>query len=112
MRRHSLLFAFLFALLTAGASAQTGKPALQPLPEPPPPPAGYEPDPAEEAVTIVNPEDKVEEFRHNGKPYMIRVTPPHGKPYYLIDKNGNGEWSRHDGPTTNISIPMWVIGTF
>jgi hypothetical protein len=60
------------------------KPAvkLQPLPEPPPPPPGFEPDPAlEPQVTIQRRgSDTIEEFRLNGRLYMIKVTPSHGVP--------------------------------
>lgn len=43
-----------------------------------------------------------------GKLYMVKVTPPHGVPYYLIDKEGNGQMVRHDG-TPELAVPMWVI---
>jgi hypothetical protein len=57
-------------------------------------------------------EDKVEEFRMSGKLYMMKVTPPHGVPYYLIDNAGNGIWSRQDVRDSGLRVPMWVIGTF
>ena len=65
-------------------------PKLEPLPEPPPPPPGLAPDPAlEPQVTITRRgEDKVEEYRVNGKLYAMKVTPPHGVPYFLIDEAG------------------------
>jgi hypothetical protein len=44
---------------------------------------------------------------------MMKVTPPHGVPYYLIDNQGSGSWIRNDAMTGNgLSVPMWVIGTF
>ena len=56
---------------------------------------------------------KVEEFRVNGKLYKIRVTPDNGVPYYLIDQRGDGTFTRMDTPgTPQLSVPMWVIGTF
>ncbi len=108
--RRSLL---LLALLALSASAQQA-PGLQPIPEPPPPPAGMEPDPSmEPQVTITKRgEDKVEEFRVNGKLYMIRVTPPHGKSYYLIDEKGDGRMSRQESLDTGLRVPMWVIHSF
>ncbi len=92
------------------AVAQT-KPAAQPIPEPPPPPPGFELDPAlEPQVTIrKRGEDTVEEYRIAGKLYMIKVTPPGGQPYYLVDEIGNGNFARRDGPGQNIRPPMWVI---
>ena len=92
------------------------KPAgkLQPLPEPPPPPPGFEPDPAlEPQVTIQRRgSDTVEEFRVNGRLYMIKVTPAHGVPYYLIDDVGRGDFSRRDSYDTGTRPPMWVIHQF
>jgi hypothetical protein len=32
----------------------------------------------------------------NGKLYMLKVTPPHGVPYYMLDNNGDGSWMRQD----------------
>jgi hypothetical protein len=103
-----LLFAF------AAASQDQRPPGLQPVPEPPPPPPGMEPDPAlEPSVTIIKRgEDQVEEFRLNGKLYMIKVTPPHGRPYYLIDRTGGGAMVRMDVIDPPLSVPMWVIKTF
>jgi hypothetical protein len=55
---------------------------------------------------------RVEEYRLHGKLYMIRVIPPKGKPYYLIDQIGRGQFTRHDGPVAPIAVPQWVIHTF
>jgi len=109
MRRRLLLL----ALLALPAAAQQ-PPGLQPIPAPPPPPRGMEPDPAlEPQVTITKRgEDKVEEFRINGKLYMIKVTPPHGKSYYLIDEKGDGRMSRQESLDTGLRVPMWVIHSF
>jgi hypothetical protein len=87
---------------------------LQPLPEPPPPPPGFEPDPAlEPQVTIQRRgSDTVEEFRLNGRLYMIKVTPAHGVPYYLIDDVGRGDFARRDSYDTGTRPPMWVIHQF
>ena len=116
-----LLIAIFVLAVALPASAQTEAdakskpPALQPLPEPPPPPPPIqEGDPAlEPQVTIRKQgEDTVEEFRINGKLYMIKVTPPHGTPYYLIDRHGEGVFERQDSIGTTLRPPMWVIFTF
>lgn len=107
--------ALVLCLCALPALAETGLPSgLQPLPEPPPPPAGYEPDPSlEPQVTISQRgEDKVEEYRINGRHYMTKVTPPHGVPYYLVDHSGAGEFTRYDVLGAQVSAPMWVLGTF
>jgi len=109
---------FIVGLLLAAAlpvAAQQGKPpALQPLPEPPPPPPGYELDPAlEPQVTILKRgADTVEEYRIGGKLYMIKITPTSGKPYYLVDNQGNGNFVRYDNFDSGLRPPMWVIFQF
>jgi hypothetical protein len=113
MKRHCLLLLSFFCATVA--FAQT-KPALEPLPEPPPPPPGLIDDATlEPKVTIRKQgEDKIEEFRINGRLYMIKVTPAHGKPYYLVDRKGNGNFVQEDTSVGDkgISVPMWVIHTF
>jgi hypothetical protein len=111
-----LLLALLFSAVILPAAAQ-GRPSdLQPIPEPPPPPPGMVDDAAlEPQVTIKKRgEDRVEEYRMNGKLYMIKVTPSHGVPYYLVDSKGDGGFAREDLGVGDkgISVPMWVIGTF
>ncbi len=98
-------------LLAAGAFAQTPPPKLEPLPEPPPPPPSA--GPGEPAVRIpVQKEDKVEEIRDGGRVVMLKVTPPGGKPYYLVDTTGNGNWMRRDSLDDGTRPPMWPIHTF
>ena len=102
--RRTLIALLLAATIPAFAQQP---PALEPIPEPPPMPAGAEAD--EPEVTIVKRgEDTVTEYRIRGKLYMVKVTPPHGVPYYLIDKEGNGQMVRHDG-AADLAVPMWVI---
>ena len=107
----TLLAALLLAVVLPVAAQQARPPDLQPLPAPPPPPAGYEPDPAlePERSVIVRPTETVEEYRLNGRLYMIKVTPKIGKPYYLVDNIGNGKFVRHDDYDTGLRPPSWVI---
>ena len=95
----------------APPKAAPGKPTLQSIPEPPPPPPGFELDPTlEPQVTIrKSAKETVEEFRIRGRLYMIKVTPSHGVPYYLIDESGKGDFSRRDTFDTGTRPPMWVI---
>ncbi|MBI3545801.1 MAG: DUF2782 domain-containing protein [Gammaproteobacteria bacterium] len=119
---------FLFFMLTAlcisagfADTAPTPKDKVAPkttLPEPPPPPENYNPPAAPETggdqptVTITTKGTEIhEEHRMNGRLYMIKVTPAKGKPYYLIDQEGNGQFRRSD-LETRISVPMWVIKRF
>ena len=108
-----LLITLLFAAsATAYAQAQKS-PRLEPVPEPPPPPPGLDDGSQEPQVTIKKQgEDTVEEFRLNGKLYMVKVTPPHGRPYYLIDDKGSGVFSRRDDLDSGLRVPQWVIKEF
>lgn len=94
-------------------AAQDKPKNLQPLPDVPPPPPGVVDSGLEPEVTIKQRgQDKVEEYRINGRLYMIKVTPPSGTPYYLIDDKGEGQWTRQDSLDTRLRVPMWVIKTF
>jgi len=107
-----LLLALCTALGTAGFAQQAKRPPkLEPLPEPPPPPPI--PGPDEPSVRIpVQESDKVEEIREGGRVVMLKVTPAGGKPYYLLDTTGNGNWMRRDSLDDGVRVPMWPIHTF
>jgi len=58
-------------------------------------------------------EDKqatIEEYRSHGKLYMIKVHPKKGRPYYLVDADGDGNLdTRKNDLQPNLLIPSWVI---
>jgi|SRR6185436_2235582 len=101
-------------LLTAAAGvlAQQPPPRLEPLPEAPPPPVIR--DGADDPRVVIKPQegDKVEEVRDGGRVVMLKVTPPSGVPYYLLDVLGNGNWTRRESLDTGNRVPMWTIKTF
>lgn len=106
----TMLATVLFAAFAA--SAQT-PPAPKVDPTPPPPPdfsGDSEPEPQ---VTIIRRDKEVvEEVRVNGVLRYIRVTPTHGKVYYLIpDQNGN-QYIRRDSLDPTLKVPMWVLFSF
>jgi hypothetical protein len=71
-----------------------------------PPPSAAEDD--EPAVRIaVREADQVEEVRVGARVVMLKVTPPGGKPYYLLE-NGLRRESLDDG----VSFPMWPVLLF
>jgi hypothetical protein len=109
-----LLAALLLAIALPVVAQQSRPPVLQPLPEPPPPPPGQELDAAlEPQVTILKRgTDLVEEYRINGRLYMIKITPARGAPYYMVDHVGNGNFARQDNFDSGIRPPMWVIFSF
>jgi hypothetical protein len=106
-----LALSFALSLATWSAAAQERPPKLEPLPEPPPPPVVRE-GADEPRVVIPQQGEKVEEYREGGRIVMLKVTPPHGVPYYLIDTTGNGNWMRRDSLDPGIRVPMWTIKTF
>lgn len=105
------LFAFFIALPSLAQNAP--RKDLQPLPEPPPPPPGTSDESLEPQVTIVKRGgETVEEYRIAGKLYMMKVTPAHGRSYYLIDHRGDGSFSRQDSFDSGLRVPQWVIHQF
>lgn len=84
----------------------------QPLPAVPPPPPEMEPFDAalEPQVTIVrNEKETREEYRISGRLYMVKVTPTVGKPYYLVDRQGNGVMIESEINPHPVNPPMWII---
>ena len=67
---------------------------------------GLEPE-----VTIIQKgENVIEEYRLNGNLYMIKVTPTKGRPYYLVDSDGDGSLDvRRNNIEEDIAIPRWTI---
>lgn len=63
-------------------------------------------------VTIVKRgEDTITEFRLRGNLYMVKVTQANGVSYYLVDRDGRGQWIRHNG-THGLTVPTWVLTTW
>ena len=87
-------------------------PKLEPLPEPPPPPPLPSRSTSRAVRIPVQKEDQVEEVREGGRVVMLKVTPPNGPPYYLVDTTGNGNWMRRDSLDDGVRVPMWPIHTF
>ncbi len=92
--------------------------AEEPAPPPanlPPPPPIVEGDAQEETFepdVVIRKEEgqTVEEYRIHGQLYMIRVTPSVGKPYYLVDADGDGKLeSRRFELDPDVMVPAWTI---
>lgn len=83
-----------------------------PLPEQPdiPPPVesgeNLEPD-----ITIIKKgKDTIEEYRINGRLYMVKIKPSIGPPYYMVDTNGDGNLDvRRSDVAISMEIPRWVL---
>ena len=122
-----LAFSVASALLAASvAFAQAPRPAAPPPPPIPPADAPYSPsvtpapppdvasDPElEPQVTIIQREDNlIEEVRVRGELQYIRVTPRHGRPYFLIPDAGGKRYVRSDSLDYGLKVPMWLIFEF
>jgi hypothetical protein len=109
----ALLFSLSCALTQYVIAAETADGTrLEALPDAPPPPErvhsgeALEPD-----VTIIQKDDSsMEEYRVNNRLYMVKIVPVIGKPYYLLDNNGDGtlETEMND-LIRNTEIPHWVL---
>jgi hypothetical protein len=109
--------------VAAIALAQTHAPAPPPPPMPPqsealpdvaPPPPGATSDPElEPQVTITKKNgETVEEARVNGKLMWVKVTPQHGRPYYLIPDAAEGTLIRREGFDPGLKVPLWLLFSF
>jgi hypothetical protein len=88
--------------------------AEQPDPLPPPPlPDAAAIEEAEELqpeVTIHRRTDAtVEEYRVNGRLYMVKITPTRGYPYYLIDSDGDGSFDTRRNELDPPNINRWIL---
>ena len=116
MNRNSYLLALLLGTGTvyAGEAAQGD---LEDVPEPPRLPVQVESGEAmelEPQVTIVHRKDAtIEEYRINGRLYMAKVTPVAGPPYFLVDRDGDGQFeSRVNDIYEDMPVPQWVLLTW
>ena len=108
MRKSILLLALWCA--TSYAAEPPPPPAMEPVPDEAPsaPQTG---ETIEPQVTIIQREkETVEEYRIHNQLYMIKVTPKIGKPYYLVDSDGDGKLdTRRSELDPKILVPSWVI---
>ena len=67
--------------------------------------------PMEPTVSIVRQNGAtIEEYRLNGRMYMAKITPKIGKPYYLVDKDGDGQMeARMSEIYDDFVVPQWVL---
>ncbi|MEO8487620.1 MAG: DUF2782 domain-containing protein [Betaproteobacteria bacterium] len=116
-RTSKLRSALVVAALAALASALAGAQIAPPPPPPPgpdapvPPPLPYAADgDLEPQVTIVRRDtETLEEVRIGGELKFVKVTPRHGRPYYLVP-DGNGQtYIRRDSLDTSVKVPLWVL---
>lgn len=104
MRRYPLFF--LVPLFVSVAYAEEA--------ETPPPPQVDVTDaetPVDPDISILEEEDRtVYEYRDNsGRLYMVKVVPKVGKPYYLLDTDGDGEFDMRATDPRKVAVNMWEL---
>ena len=103
------------ALLSSSLMAESGekkdakKNTKKPVQDAPKVQQGYVP---RSDITITEGKDRlIKEYRINGQLRAVKVTPTNGfPPYYLIDREGNGQFFRL-GPDMGeeVVVPNWII---
>ncbi len=106
-----------FVVLSCAALAQA-PPAVPAAPPLPGTGSGAGPEVGAGAADELEPEitiirrgrETIEEYRINGRLYMIKITPRKGIPYFLVDADGDGDFEvRQNELDEELRIPQWVI---
>jgi hypothetical protein len=111
MRR---VFATILVLFSFALAAQEGESDSNKTPSPEPPDI---PEPVQSGealepdITIIRRERQtIEEYRVNGRLYMVKIIPKYGPPYYLLDSDGDGNMDvRRSDLERGMQVPQWVI---
>ena len=112
----SVIFSALMALAAqdAATAEASSEPVAKeaPVPEKIPAKAGDDDTPSVRIRSRDN-GDVVEEYRQGGMVTMVKVTPTRGKPYYIMDNNGDGRLDRADAEAAGGVVPVsWIIATW
>lgn len=75
------------------------------------------PDDADDSRNIPQPEVRiirkkdsvVEEYRIHGRLRFIKITPSVGKPYYMVDTDGDGVLETRNDNFANPPINQWIL---
>ncbi|KPX48727.1 Uncharacterized protein ALO68_05377 [Pseudomonas syringae pv. helianthi] len=66
------------------------------------------PSPAPDVTIRTDGDKTIQEYRQNGFLYAVKITPKHGKPYFLVRADGTSpNFIRSDQP--DMLIPQWEI---
>lgn len=60
-----------------------------------------------EVISYTQGNNTIEEYRIRGFLYSVKVIPKEGKPYYLVNTNGNQQVFRANHPQTK--APSWTL---
>jgi len=108
MRKLSVLFALV--LLSGTAQAQQEAPPPPPMPEEgvvDNQPGGEDLQP--EVTITKRGGDTIEEYSAGGQVYMVKITPSKGRPYYLIDSDGDGSLETRRNELDDPEVVKWRI---
>ncbi len=111
MRRLILLSLLLFLPIVANAIDDV-PPRLEQVPDVPESPKQVKSgETLEPDITIVRKGKKtIQEYRRNGKLYMVKVVPDIGLPYYLRDTDGDGKMDvRSNELDRGADVNMWNV---
>ncbi|MGB0712538.1 MAG: DUF2782 domain-containing protein [Gammaproteobacteria bacterium] len=97
-------------LLVPAAWAQVSPEERAPAPPSIPDAVANEQEAVTGQVEIVPPKKaKVVEYRRDGRLYMLKVTPTSGRPYYLVDSDGDGNLDAVRDGLADPTVPQWVL---
>ncbi|MCU7927816.1 MAG: DUF2782 domain-containing protein [Candidatus Thiodiazotropha sp. (ex Dulcina madagascariensis)] len=103
--RTALWLALLPPIVIAAEDQAVPEPPELPLPD-----AVVDDEAIEPEVTIIKREEgTIYEYRINGQLYMVKVQPDSGPAYYMVDRDGDGEFDSRSNDPTNISVPQWIL---
>jgi hypothetical protein len=110
--RHLILLSLLLFPFFVNADENDAPPRLENVPDVPESPKSVksgenlEPD-----ITIVRKGKKtIQEYRRNGRLYMVKVVPDVGLPYYLHDTDGDGKMDvRSNELDRGANVQMWNL---
>lgn len=110
MRRLMLLALLILPLVIQAADEEP--PRLEQVPDVPEAPKQVKSgEPLEPDITIVRKEkNTIQEYRRNGKLYMVKIIPDIGPAYYLRDTDGDGKMDvRSNDLDRGAQVNMWTI---
>jgi hypothetical protein len=112
MSKYTLFLYLSVCLSTPAWSQENNNEGLDAVPPPPDIPESIQSgEPIEPEVTILQKDEStVEEYRLNGRLYMVKIIPSVGAPYYLLDRDGDGMMEfRTSKLGDDVVVPQWVL---
>lgn len=112
MSKHTIFLIICTCLTAPVWSQDNSREILDAVPPPPDIPEQIQNgEPIEPEVTILQKDEStVEEYRLNGRLYMVKIIPAVGAPYYLLDRDGDGMMEfRSSKLGDDVVVPQWVL---